>query len=118
MWNFFRKRQHDDFQRLVTAYRCFLKAADQAEEDNLDSDSRSDRKWRGGFGKAYNQLLKRWPTPNEMAGFEKKMVRNFRKDKNMEHAFIHAFNEFLEQKRLNPRELTEVMELVRKLHGN
>ena len=116
MWNFLRKRHTEDLKRLGTAYRCYLKASDQAEFDGYGDENRRERNWKGGFAKALNQLFRQWPTPNQSWDFEKKMVRWLKKNDVMDHAFIYAFNEYLHQKRLNPSELNEVVEKGRDAH--
>ena len=102
MWRLFKKRQEDDLRRLVSAYRGFLKAQAQCGSPDLA--------WRGGFGKAVHLLFGGWPTPNESRRFEKQMLRRLAKTDDFARAFILAFNDYLGQKRLNPKELSEVIE--------
>lgn len=109
MWGLFRKRHPDDLDRLATAYRYFLKASDQADTDTLGDEGRQERKWKGGFGKALQQLYKQWPTPNESRRFERSMARSMKKSESMDRTFIHAFNDYLKQKRLTEDELSEVV---------
>ena len=109
MWNFLKRRHPGDIRRLASAYRCLLKSARQAEIQGItDSEAVDTRKWRGGFGKAIQQLFHQWPTPAQSERFEKMMARQFRKTDEVDEAFLHAFNDYLGQKRLNPRELTDV----------
>ena len=110
MWNWLRKRGEDDLRKLVSAYRCYLKASDQADFDRLGDDNRQERKWKGGFGKAIHQLFKSWPTPNQSRQFEKNMMRLLIKTNKMDQVFIAAFNEYLKQKKLNEEELSQVIE--------
>jgi hypothetical protein len=110
MWWIFKKRHEGDLRKLVSAYRYFLKAASQAEGLSLlDEAEKEARKWKGGFGKAFNQLFYEWPTPHESKRFERRMERWLKKIHNTDQAFIHAFNEYLDQKRLSPEELHEVL---------
>lgn len=110
MWNFFKKRQEGDLRRVATAYRFFLKAAYQTEGQSIPENEKETRKWKGGFGKAFNQLFRDWPTPNQSKRFEKLMGRWLKKVGNIEPAFVLAFNDFLGQKHLNQEEITEVLE--------
>lgn len=109
MWNPFKKRQNGDLERLVTAYRFFLKAVSQAGElAFLEEGQKEARKWKGGFGKASQQLFRKWPTIDQSKRFEKLMVQQLKKTKNIDEAFIHAFNKFLNQKRLTSDELKKI----------
>lgn len=111
MWDLFKKRQDGDLRRLISAYRYFLKAVHQTETERLsDETQREMRKWKGGFGKAYNQLFMDWPSPHQSRRFEKKMQRWLPKTDSLDHAFVQAFNDFLGQKRLNPEEMKQIME--------
>jgi hypothetical protein len=110
MWRFFRKREKHDLERLATAYRCYLKASDQAELDELGDEDRQGRKWKGGFGKAIHQIFDQWPTPNQSRQFERNMSNSLKKTQSMDEAFLDAFNEYLKQKRLRNFELHEVIE--------
>jgi hypothetical protein len=110
MWKWFRKRQDGDLRRLTSAYRCFLKAVHQnADYHLLDEEEKQKRYWKGGFGKAFNQLFLEWPTPSESSQFEKVMHRWLKKGKDTDEAFILAFNDYLKQKRLDPQELHEIL---------
>ena len=111
MWGLFKKRQEHDLRRLVSAYRYFLKAASQAESDRLlGAEQVEIRKWKGGFGKAFQQIFMEWPSPQQSRRFEKKMLRRHRKTKDLHLAFILAMNDYLDQKSLTPQELQEVLQ--------
>ncbi len=110
VWNFLRKRQDGDLQRLISAYRGFLKAAHQTENEGLGGEGSEWRKLKGGFGKAFHILFNQWPTPNESQRFEKMMTRWLKKEQATDRAFIQAFNDYLKQKRLNPEELDDVIQ--------
>lgn len=105
MWGFFKKRQKGDLRRLASAYRCMLKAASQAGDP--------ERAWKGGFGKAYNQIFMDWPSPNQSRRFERLMHRWLKKAGDPERAFILAFNDYLGQRRLAASELEEVLQAGR-----
>ncbi len=108
MWGFFKKRGKEDLKKLVSAYRCLLKASEQSENKTVRNEE-IERSWRGGFGKSINQLFKEWPTPNQVRDFEKKALYWQRKRKDVEIAYICAFNDYLGQRRLSPDELKEVI---------
>lgn len=112
MWGLFKKRGKEDLKKLVSAYRYLLKASEQSE-NNAVNDEGMERSWRGGFGKSVNQLFKEWPTPNQLRDFQKKMVYWLRKRKDVEIAYICAFNDYLGQRRLSPDELKEVIKTGR-----
>ena len=110
MWGFFKRRQEGDLRRLASAYRYYLKSAQQAEQDGLlDESQKKVRRWKGGFGKAFKQLFMEWPSPQQSRRFEKQMLRWLAKTDHLDYAFICAFNDFLGQKKLKPEELKEVM---------
>lgn len=116
MWNLFKRRHEDDLRRVISAYRCFLKAAQQAEaHGQLAEQELESRKWKGGFGKAFNQLFREWPTPDQSRRFEKIMQRWQKKVKDTDQAFIMSFNEYLGQKRFNTQELNEVLDQGRRV---
>lgn len=108
MWGWFKKRQEDDLRRLVSAYRFFLKAGRQAEGEVPGNLGLQERRWKGGFGQAYQLLFKDWPSPNQSRRFEHYMIRRLRKTADLDRAFIQAFNDFLDQKRLTDEELAEI----------
>lgn len=110
VWNLFKKRHEGDLRRLSTAYRFFLKTSLQEKSYEPTTMGPEGLHWKGGFGKAVNQLFRNWPTPNESKLFEKLMRRWLKKGKTTDHAFIMAFNDFLEQKRLRFQELQEVID--------
>jgi hypothetical protein len=109
MWSFLRKRGEEDLGRLVSAYRCYLKAARQAEESGEGGEGPAAVPWKGGFGKACRLLFDEWPTPNESRRFGKKMAARLGKTPQADRAFLEAFNDYLGQKRLSPAELDEVI---------
>jgi hypothetical protein len=106
MWRLFKKRQEDDLRRLASAYRFLLKVSRQNQADLLEP-------WRGAFGQVYQQFFKDWPSPNESRKFEKRMLRRLKRTVDVPRAFVLAFNDYLDQKRLSPDELDEVIELGR-----
>lgn len=108
MWRLFKKRQEDDLSRLVSAYRFLLKVSRQNQADLLQP-------WRGAFGQAYQQFFLDWPSPNEIQRFEEKILRRFKKTVDVERAFILAFNDYLDQKRLSSEELDNVIERGREV---
>ena len=108
MWGLFRKRGREDLRKLVSVYRCLLKASEKSEDSTV-TDETLERRWRGGFGKSFNQLFNQWPTPNQVREFEKKMIRWLKKKSDVEVAYICAFNDYLDQRRLNSDELNEVI---------
>ena len=108
-FGWFKKRQKDDISRLITAYRYFLKAGEQSGGQSGGSVNPEERKWKGGFGKTCQQLYKDWPSSNESRLFEKKMERWVKKSESLEQAYILAFNDYLNQKRLRPEELSEII---------
>ena len=111
MWGLFKKRQEGDLSRLVSAYRCFLKAASQADETGLlDEEERRTRAWKGGFGKAIHQLYMQWPSPNQSRRFARKMQYWLARSPDLDRAFVLAFNDYLQQKRLTEEELLDVIE--------
>lgn len=116
MWSLFRKRHEDDLRRLISAYRYYLKAADQAGSNQAGEGRGPDRAWKGGFGKTYKQLFKDWPSPNESRRFEKKVARWLKKNRNLDEAYLLAFNDYLNQKRLSPDELSDVIERGRQAY--
>ncbi len=95
---------------MATAFRFFLKAAHQIEGQGIPEEEKEAGKWKGGFSKAYNQLFRVWPSPNQSKRFEKLMRRWLKKTGTTEQAYIRAFNAFLGQKNLNSQELQEVIE--------
>ena len=117
MWNLFKKRQEGDLRRLATAYRFFLKTTLQEKNHEHTIMDTENRLWKGGFGKAVNQLKRNWPTPNQSKLFERFMKRWLKKGRSTDQAFIMAFNDFLEQKRLNLQELQEVLDEGRRSFG-
>lgn len=108
MWRIFKKRQDEDLRRLVSAYRFLLKVSEKKEAVALEP-------WRGAFGQACQQFFKDWPSPNESRRFEKIMLRRLKRTVDLPRAFIFAFNEYLDQKRLSPDELDEVIERGREI---
>jgi hypothetical protein len=114
VWDFLRKRQDGDLQRLISAYRGFLKAADQTENEGLGGEGSDWRKLKGGFGKTIHILFNQWPTPNESQRFEKIVGRWLKKELATDRAFLLAINDYLKQKRLNPEELDEVIQSVKR----
>ena len=117
MWNLFKKRQEGDLRRLTTAYRFFLKTTFQKGAYESMAMDTEDLLWKGGFGKAINQLFRNWPTPNQSKLFERFMKRWLKKGRSTDQAFIMAFNDFLEQKRLNLQELQEVLDEGKRSFG-
>ena len=117
MWSIFKKRQEGDLRRVTTAYRFFLKTTLQEKKYEPTAMDSEDRHWKGGFGKAINQLFRSWPTPNQSKLFEKPMKRWLKKGRSTDEAFIMAFNDFLEQKRLSLQELQEVLDEGKKSFG-
>ena len=115
VWDLFRRRHHEDLPRLASAYRCFLKAVQQAESEDWVVESGEWRELKGGFGKAVYLLFNQWPTPNESRRFEKVMSRWLKKTKETDRVFIQAFNDYLNQKRLNADELTDVINRGREI---
>lgn len=109
MWRLFKKRQEDDLSRLVSAYRYLLKVSRQNQADLLEP-------WRGAFGQAYQQFFREWPSPNEIGRFEQKILHRFKKTIDVERAFILAFNDYLDQKRLSSDELDDVIERGREVY--
>lgn len=105
-----KKRREGDLRNLISAYRCFLKAASQTADAVLqDDDRRKTRSWKGGFGKAVHLLFHKWPTPHQSGEFEKLMRWRLKKAKNKDQAFVLAFNDYLAQKPLSAEELSEVL---------
>ena len=113
--NFWRKRQEDDLKRLISAYRAYVKASDQAENEGIDREGAEWRTLKGGFGKACHILFKQWPTPNDSLRFEKQLIRWIKKTPETDLAFVCAFNDYLNQKRLNPDELSDVIRRGREI---
>ncbi len=101
IWGLFKKRKPGDIDRLVSGYRYLLKISNQ-DQGNPGSP------WIGGFAQTFQFFNKSWPSPNEIKGFEKKMLLWSRKIKDMEEAYIHAFNDYLGQKKLTREELSRV----------
>ncbi|HEX9756370.1 MAG TPA: hypothetical protein VGB26_01065 [Nitrospiria bacterium] len=114
MWDIFKKRQEGDLRRAATAYRFYLKSIHQTENNDIAGDEKETRNWKGGFSKAFNQLFRDWPTPNQSKRFEKLMYRWVKKGADAERAFVLAFNEFLGQKKLTDPEIGEVLNQGRK----
>ena len=114
MWGLFKKRGGEDLRKLISGYRCLLKASEQSGNNAVTRETIG-RSWRGGFGKSINQLFNQWPTPNQVMEFEKKMNRWLKKMSDVEVAYVCAFNDYLGQKRLNPDELREVIQTGRSL---
>ncbi|HEY4484707.1 MAG TPA: hypothetical protein VI702_00085, partial [Nitrospiria bacterium] len=104
-----------DLRRLVTAYRCYLRASAQAPRPG-ETLGTADLDWRGGFGRAVQILFRDWPSPNQSRKFENGMLRRMRNTGNSDRAFIEAFNDYLGQKRLSPEELSEVIARGREAH--
>jgi hypothetical protein len=102
MWRFFKQRQSDDLSRLVSAYRFLLKVSNEKQAELLEP-------WRGAFGQAYQLLVHEWPSPNEARRFEKLMLRRLKKTVDVPRAYVMAFNDYLDQKPLSPKELDEVI---------
>jgi hypothetical protein len=109
MWGFLRKRKEGDLERLVSAFRSYLKVAERG--DFATGGDEPDRTWKGGFGRAFNLLFNEWPTPNQSRQFQKLINRRLSKTPNTDEAFIRAFNDFLGQKALNEGELLEVIQV-------
>ncbi|MBI3810963.1 MAG: hypothetical protein HY283_01980 [Nitrospirae bacterium] len=102
MWRLFKKRQTDDLRRLASAYRFLLKVSRQNQADVLEP-------WRGAFGQAHQLFYQDWPSPNELRRFETRMRLRLKKTIDVPRAFILAVNDYLDQKRLSPEELDEVI---------
>jgi len=94
---------------VTSAFRFYLKSARQTENHGIPEDEKEIRKWKGGFSKAFNQLFRDWPTPNQSRRFEKLMYRWVKKGAIAGRAFVLAFNEFLGQKKLTDTEIDEVL---------
>jgi len=109
-WDFWRKRENDDLRRLISAYRSYLKAERQADEEGIADEGRDLRYLKGGFGKACQVLFNKWPTMNESRQFERILDHWLKKTPAVDQAFVFAFNEFLKQKKLSPSELEAVIQ--------
>jgi len=109
MWNFLKKRQEGDLRRVTSAFRFYLKSAHQTANHGISENEKEIRKWKGGFSKAFNQLFRDWPTPNQSKRFEKLMLRWVKKKGDNDQSFVLAFNDFLNQKTLNQEEIKEVL---------
>ena len=106
----FRRRQPDDLNKLEKAYRCFLKASRDAEKDSLGEEHRQNRKWNGGFRLATEAILGAKPAMDDFLEFHTRMAVHISKVKNVDIAFVLAFNDFLGQAPLTREELAELFQ--------